>query len=109
MTSTKGSALEQLRAGADSAGITGNQTDIRIIVAKIIKIFLGLLGSFAIFLFVYAGYLMITSNGEETKLTKSKKIMAGAIIGLLLILLSYSITNFVGTRIQQNVSQEIRQ
>ncbi len=109
VTSTKGSALEQLRAGADSAGITGNQTDIRIIVAKIIKIFLGLLGSFAIFLFVYAGYLMITSNGEETKLTKSKKIMAGAIIGLLLILLSYSITNFVGTRIQQNVSQEIRQ
>ncbi|MFA7314588.1 MAG: hypothetical protein WC025_01490 [Candidatus Magasanikbacteria bacterium] len=104
-SSTKSSAIDQLHAGAEGAGIAIDSTDPRIIATKVIKIFLSLLGSMAIFLFVYAGYLLITSNGDSAKLGKAGKIMAGAIIGLLLILLSYSITNFVGTRLQQNINQ----
>jgi hypothetical protein len=105
-TTTQGMALEQLHAGADGAGITKESPDPRIVAAKVIKNFLGLLGAMAMFLFVYAGYLLITSHGESEKLGKASKIMTGAVIGLLLILLSFSITNFVGNKIQQSINQE---
>ena len=73
--------------------------------SRVIKIFLSLLGTMAIFLFVYSGYLLITSHGESEKVTKARKIMTGAVIGMLLILLSFSITNFVGNKLQENINQ----
>ncbi|OGH85864.1 MAG: hypothetical protein A2493_02350 [Candidatus Magasanikbacteria bacterium RIFOXYC12_FULL_33_11] len=103
--STKDSALEQLHAGANGAGLQEQSSDPRIIASRVIKIFLSLLGTMAIFLFVYSGYLLITSHGESEKVTKARKIMTGAVIGMLLILLSFSITNFVGNKLQENINQ----
>ncbi|PIZ95795.1 MAG: hypothetical protein COX80_03625 [Candidatus Magasanikbacteria bacterium CG_4_10_14_0_2_um_filter_33_14] len=103
--STKDSALEQLHAGANGAGLQEQSSDPRIIASRIIKTFLSLLGTMSIFLFVYAGYLLITSHGESEKVTKARKIMTGAVIGMLLILLSFSITNFVGNKLQESINQ----
>lgn len=104
-TSTKSTALDQLTAGGKGAGYDNVPSDPRIITAKIIDVFLGLIGSVAVFLFVYAGYLLITSHGDESKLTKSRQIMSGAIIGILVILLAFSITNFVAKKLQQNINE----
>jgi len=70
-------------------------TDIRIIVANIIRVFLGLLGIIVLGLFLYAGYLWMTSGGDDEKITQAKKIIRNAVIGLILILSSYAITSFV--------------
>jgi len=104
-TTTRGSAIEQLNAGGIGAGFANVPADPRVIATRIIDVFLGLIGSVAIFLFVYSGYLLITSHGDPDKFTKARKIMTGAIIGILLILLSFSITNFVGKKLQQNINQ----
>ncbi|EKE07505.1 MAG: hypothetical protein ACD_18C00064G0004 [uncultured bacterium] len=104
--STKNSAIQQLNASASGAGYTHTAIDPRIMAANIIKIFLGLIGTVAIFLFVYAGYLLITSHGDSAKMGKASKIMTGAMIGILLILLSFSITNFVGKKLQQGITQD---
>ncbi|PIR78085.1 MAG: hypothetical protein COU28_03575 [Candidatus Magasanikbacteria bacterium CG10_big_fil_rev_8_21_14_0_10_36_16] len=99
------SAVEQLDAGAAGAGYDHTPTDPRIITTRVIEVFLGLIGSMAIFLFVYAGYLFITSHGDTAKLSKASKIMTGAVIGMLLILMSFSIANFVGKKLQQSINQ----
>ena len=106
VTSTKSSVIEQLNAGAKGAGLEAHGTDPRIFATRIIEVFLGLIGTMAMFLFVYAGYLMITSHGDGTKVEKARKIMTGAIIGIFVILLSFSITNFVGRKLQEKINQE---
>ncbi len=70
-------------------------TDIRIIIGRIIKTFLGLLGIVVVVLIIYAGFLWMTAGGEEEKIGKAKKILLNSVIGLAIILSSYSITNFI--------------
>lgn len=104
-TSTKNQALDQLHSSAKGAGLPEESKDPRILASEIVKAFLGLVGTIAIFLFVYSGYLLVTSHGDSDKVGKASKIMTGAVIGILLILLSFSITNFIGNRIQKEINQ----
>ena len=70
-------------------------TDIRIIVANIIRVALGLLGFILLLIILYGGYLYMTSGGNEEQIGKAKSIFKNAIIGLAIILSAYSIVWFV--------------
>ncbi len=69
--------------------------DIRVIAAKIIRIVLSLLGIIAVSLMLYAGFTWMTSAGNEEKISSAKKIMINATIGLVIVLSSFAITQFV--------------
>ncbi|MFC1613656.1 hypothetical protein ACFL23_05055, partial [Patescibacteria group bacterium] len=71
------------------------EKDPRIIIANIIKIFLGFLGIIALVLIIYAGYLWMTSGGDIAKIEQSKAIIKNAVIGLIIILSSYAIVSFI--------------
>ena len=71
------------------------QTDIRVIIARIIQVALGLVGIILVALIVYGGFLYMTSAGDPTKVAKARKVITEAIIGLLIILSSLAITEFV--------------
>ncbi len=64
-------------------------------VGKIIRIILGLLGIIFLGLTVYAGALWMTAAGEEEKVTAAMGILKMAVIGLIIILASYSLSYFV--------------
>lgn len=82
--------------GLDCVEHTGlKATDPRIVVGRIIKVLLGLLGAIFTVLVIYGGFIWMTSAGNDEQVTKARKIISAAIIGLVIILLSYSITNFV--------------
>lgn len=86
----------QLGAAAGSGGAGfGAPVDPREIVARTIRIALGLLGTIALCLTLYAGYLWMTAGGNEDEVTKAKTLLTQSVIGLMIILLSYSITIFV--------------
>jgi hypothetical protein len=70
-------------------------TDVRLVVARIIRVALGLLGIVALVLIIYAGFVWMTAGGEEEKISQAKKIMVNAAIGLAIILSSYAIASFV--------------
>ncbi len=70
-------------------------TDIRLVVAKIIRTALGLLGIVALVLMLYAGFVWMTAGGNDEKVSQSKKILFNAAIGLAIILTSYAITSFI--------------
>lgn len=56
---------------------------------------LGLVGSIALLLIIIAGVMYMTSMGSEEKITTSKKIVTGAVIGLVIALLSYSLLQLI--------------
>ena len=65
------------------------------LVGKIISIFLSILGVIFVILIIYGGYLWMTAYGDKTKLDKAKDLINNAVIGLIIILLSYAISSFV--------------
>lgn len=69
--------------------------DIRIIIANIIKVALGLIGIVLVCLLIYAGYLWMTAGGNEEQITQAKSVIRNAVIGLAIILSAYSIVAFV--------------
>lgn len=64
-------------------------------VKNIINWVLGLLGLIAVIIIIYAGFLWLTAAGNEDRITTAKKTILGAVIGLVIILLSYAIVAFV--------------
>ncbi|MBI4142684.1 hypothetical protein HY480_02305 [Candidatus Uhrbacteria bacterium] len=95
-------AWAQLNTGLDFGTATGLSTqDIRVTIAKIIRAFLGLLGIMAVAIVAYGGFLWMTSGGNEEQLGNAKKWLTNGAIGLTIILLSFSITQFVLSRLLQ--------
>jgi hypothetical protein len=70
-------------------------TDIRVIIARIIRVALSLLGIILVCIILYGGFLYMTSGGSEEKIANAKRIIINGVIGLAIILSSYAITLFV--------------
>lgn len=83
-------ALDCVTAGG--SGLT--DADPRIIASRVINVVLGVLGTIATVLIFYAGFLWMTAAGNDDDIAKAKSIMSAAVIGLVIILASYSISNF---------------
>lgn len=64
-------------------------------VVSIVNYFIGFLGFVATLVFIYAGALWILGGGSDDSVSKAKKTMTYAVIGIIVILLSYSIVQFV--------------
>lgn len=81
----------------NSTGLSAQ--DPRVTVARIIQIALGFLGTIAVVLIIYAGFLWMTSEGNADKLKKAKDTLKSAAIGLLIILSAFAIVTFVIDRL----------
>ena len=66
-----------------------------ILVAQIIQVVLGLLGIIFIILVIYAGFMWMSSAGNEDKISKAKKTLVAAVIGLAIVLSAYLITAYI--------------
>ena len=79
-------------------------TDIRIIITRIIRYALGLLGIVALVLVMYGGFVWMTAGGNEEKIATAKKILLNGVIGLIIILSAYAIVSFtVGFKLQYRI------
>jgi len=81
----------------EEAGFNTGGESLTITVANIIKSFMGLLGIVVVGIIVYAGFLWMTASGNEEKVGMAKRMITQATIGLILILLAYSIADFIIT------------
>lgn len=52
-------------------------------------------GVTAVIVIVIAGYMYATSQGNSTNIGKAKNMILGAVIGIIVIMLAFVITNFV--------------
>lgn len=69
--------------------------DLRYTIANLIRVALGFVGIILLILTLYAGYLWFSARGNEDQVTQAKAVLRNSVIGLVIILLSYSITLFV--------------
>ncbi len=70
-------------------------SDVRLVAAEIIKIFLTFLGIIYATYTVYGGYLWMTSAGNEERISKSQNILVHGVIGVVVIFSSYTLVYFV--------------
>lgn len=74
---------------------SGTPEDIRTTVARIINIILGFLGVIFVVLTIVAGFQYMTAAGNEEKTKKALGLIKNAVIGLVIVLMSWMITRFI--------------
>jgi len=90
--------------GLSYAAATGLSTqDIRVTVAKIIRIALGLLGLVVLVIILYGGFVWMTAAGAPDKIEKAKKILINGVIGLVIILSAFAIVTFIINGLTQSL------
>lgn len=65
--------------------------DLGVLLTRVINYFLGLVGLLAVLMLVIGGIRYITSGGNEQTIEKAKQTILYAIIGIIIVLLSYAI------------------
>ena len=65
------------------------------VFVNITILILGISGSAILLMFVYGGFLWITSRGDAKRVEKGKDTITHAVIGFAIIVLSYSMINFL--------------
>lgn len=86
-------AADALESLGEGAGLP--QTSLPILIARIIRAVLGVLGIVTVLLVIYAGFMYMGAKGDPTKVDKAKKIITNAVIGLVIIFSSYSIASYI--------------
>ena len=64
-------------------------------VIKIINFALGFLGLISVLIIIYAGFLWMTSGGNQDRVAEAKKWLKNGIIGLLIIVSAWGIVLFI--------------
>jgi hypothetical protein len=82
-------------AGSKSYGDVSTSPNIVQIILSAIGIALSLLGIIFLCLILYGGWNYLTAGGDESKVETAKHTISRAVIGLLIILVSYSLVAFV--------------
>jgi hypothetical protein len=72
----------------------GNQ-DPRETAANIIRAALGVLGIVAVVIVLWGGVMWMTAGGSDEKVSSAKKILFSGLIGLVIILSAFALTQFV--------------
>ncbi|MFO0780737.1 MAG: pilin [Candidatus Gracilibacteria bacterium] len=76
---------------------TGGTGSFRQLALTIVNFFLTFLGLIAVVMIIYGGFLYVSAAGNQEKIESAKKIIMYAVIGIIVILLSFAIVNTVLT------------
>lgn len=81
--------------GADALTKQSDEAGVRNLIGTFIHYALGVIGALALLMFVYGGFNWITAMGNTSKIDAGKKLMVWTGIGLIVIVFSYAITDFM--------------
>ena len=90
----------QLPSGAGSG--LPNDNSVSGFVIKIINIALAVAGLIAVLFLIIGGFRYITSAGNEETAEQAKKIITNAIIGIVVIILSFVIVRVISNALVSN-------
>jgi len=88
-------ARTTLGASGVGAPLGPQEPDLPVLVGRFINVFLSVLGIIFVVLVVYAGFLYMTAGGNEDGVKKAKRLLAQAIIGIVIIVTAYAISTFI--------------
>lgn len=79
----------------DAEGENGSGSVVAALILRAINLMMLTIGTFAFLTLFYAGILMVTANGDESKIDRAKNILTQSILGLVFAFLAYYIVTFV--------------
>ena len=65
------------------------------LLTNILNIAYFILGSIAVIMIIFAGYQYLTSNGDPGKAQKAMQTILYSVVGLVVVVSAFAITNFV--------------
>jgi hypothetical protein len=80
-------------------------TSVPLLIGNIVKTALGIVGSLALVMFIYGGFVWMLAAGNEQAVEKGKNVLVWAAVGLVVIFASYSLVNFVINAITKGGAQ----
>ncbi|HWQ99838.1 MAG TPA: pilin, partial [Candidatus Methylomirabilis sp.] len=86
---------QNLVNGVGTAAGLGQQQTLPVIVGRIINVALGFIGIVLLVLLLLAGFNWMTAGGDTEKVKKAQQQIKNAIIGLVIIVAAFAISNFV--------------
>ncbi len=100
--------LQQGELGLQYPSSTGlSSTDVRVTVARIIRVAMGLLGIVAVVIILIGGFTWMTAGGNSEKVDQAKQWIFAGIIGLAIILSAYAIASFVINQLYEATKPDI--
>lgn len=69
--------------------------DLICLFLQVIRLFLGAVAAFATFMFMYGGFLLLSSGGSPDRIQKGKDTLTWAALGIITILGSWVIIQFI--------------
>jgi hypothetical protein len=84
-----------LKETAQEAGLTTGGDNVTILAGRVVGTALSLIGVLFFILMIYGGFTWMTARGNEQQTEKAKTTITAAVIGMIIVLASYAITNFV--------------
>lgn len=78
--------------------------NIQQILGRVVRQGFTILGSITFLVFVYGGFLWLTSGGNSDKVSKGTSVMTWAVVGIFIIFASYAILNTVIGGLTGNVA-----
>ena len=103
MITTADTVPDKLEAPIKIETITGKE-GLTGKIGQIIKTVLGLVGALALVMFIYGGFLWMTSGGKPEQVKKGQDTLVWAVLGLALIFFSYVLVNFIITKLTEENS-----
>lgn len=76
------------------------KTSPQVLIGRIIKSALGITGSLALIIMIYAGIRWMTARGKADEVQKAQDTIFWAVLGLAVIFASYAIVNFIITNVK---------
>jgi hypothetical protein len=72
-----------------------NSADLGTVVVRVIQLALGYLGLIAVMMILIGGFMWMTSAGNEERIASAKRMLSAAIVGTIIVMLSWAIVSFV--------------
>lgn len=86
-----------LPSGVTADDIDLGQNDPVVTTVNVVNWSLGILGLLAVLFIIYAGFMWLTAAGSEDRVETAKEILKAAVIGLVIIMVSYGVAQYVFT------------
>lgn len=82
------SSVQSLHSTANALPVSDFKEQL---LPQVITLFLGVVGTVSFIIFMYAGVNLVISQGNEEEMTKFKTMLVWAVVGLILITMSFVI------------------
>lgn len=105
-------AAEGIGAAGDKLTGLGGQGGVALssnlpgTTATVVSVIFYVVGTLFLILMIYGGFVWAKASGREEEINRAKKIIFTSIIGLVIVMASYAISNFVLSNIASAPAQQ---